>query len=239
MIMDVFAKDGIKFSVITPDRTEEVCQFLAENFLPDEPIMRSIGVKRNGTLDMFWAEAIKEGSSVMATDSSGKIIGVRLTEIIDKNSWFKKAVEKSMVAFLPMLTGIAKLLKKPVLYKTCKVFHELLHKFNYDTWSLFDEFGCQKILGDMGVCTAKDARVKGLGTELVKQAEAVGREKGCEYSVNIVTGLYSGKVFRDKCNYTVRSEIFYAQFIDKDGNLYLNDTREHLSCFMCYKNISE
>ena len=236
--MSVFADAGIQFSVITPDRTDEVCQLLGENFLPDEPISRSIGLKQNSFLDSFWSDVIKGGSCVMATDSSGKIIGVRLSEIKDKDSWFKKCLDRSIMGFLPSLAGIAKLLRKPVLQKTCEVVPALLGKLKYDIWPLFDEFGCQKILSAVCVCTATESRVKGLGTELVKQSESLGREKGCDYSVVLVTGLYSGKIFREKCNYTVRSETLYAKFLDKDGNLYLDDTREHLSSFMCHKNIS-
>ena len=238
-MMDVFAEAGIKFSVITPDRTEEVCQFMSEYFYPDEPIFRSVGIKRNNLMDSIYSEAIKEGSSVMATDSSGKIIGVRITEILDKNSWLKKSMERFFISSLPILAKLGKILKKTVFHKACTVCHALLTKLNYKMWPLFDELGCQKILSDVCVCTSREARVKGLGTELVKEGEAVGRSKGCEYSVNLVTGLYSGKIFRDKLKYTVRSEVFYAQFIDEDGNLYLNDTREHLSCFMCYKKISD
>jgi hypothetical protein len=236
--MDTFAEFGIQFNVIPSDRTEEVLQLLADNFFPDEPIFRSLGFGRNSFMDMWISEAINGGSCVMATDSSGKIIGVRLTEVIERNSFFKKVVDKSMTAFLPVLAKIAKIMGKSTLQKTCEVFSALFKELEFDIWGFFDELGCQKILNDVCVCTSKEARVKGLGTELVRQGEAVGKERGCEYSVNIVTGLYSGKIFRDKCHYTVKSEIFYARFFDKDGNLYLNDTREHLSCFLCYKNIS-
>ena len=235
--MSVFAEAGIQFSVITPDRTEEVLQLMAHNFFPDEPLLRSIGITRNSFMDSLIGEAINGGSCVMATDSSGKIIGVRLTEITDKDDGFKKCFERSFMCCLPCLGRIAKISKKPVLRKSCKVFDALLSELDYDVWTLFDEFGCQKILTDVCVCTSKEARVKGLGTELVKQGESVGREKGCDYSVNLVTGLYSGKIFREKLNYTVRNEVFYAQFIDKNGNLYLNDTREHLSVFSCHKRI--
>ena len=237
--MDVFAEAGIKFSVITPDRTEEVCQLLGNYFFPDEPIFRSIGVKRNKLMDSYFGDAIKGGSCVMATDSSGKIVGVRMTEVVDRDSKFRKTTERCFISFLPTLSKLAAAFNKPVFHKACKVYRAFIIELNYDLWSLFDEFGCQKILNDVCVCTSKDARVRGLGTELVKQGEAVGRNMGCAYSVNVVTGLYSGKIFRDKLNYTVRSEVFYAQFVDEDGNLYLNDTREHLSCFMCHKKISE
>ena len=237
--MAVFAEAGIQFSVITPDRTAEVCTIVAENFFTDEPVFRSCGIVQNGITDSFIGDVIKGGSCVMATDSYGKIIGVRLTEVIDRGSWFRWMFDKVLKNILPSVGRIGWLLGKPVLQKTCEVFYALACELNYDVWPMFGEFGCQKILYDVLVTTAKDARVKGLGTELVKQGESVGRELGCDYSVNMVTGLYSGKVFREKCNYTVREELFYDQFLDKDGNLYLNDTREHLSIFTCHKNIAE
>ena len=233
--MDVFAEAGIQFSIITPDKTEEVCQLLAENFLPDEPIARSCGVVRNSFMDWYVSEAIKGAACVMATDATGKIIGVRLNEVVDRNSWSRWAMEK---CFSPNFFAlIGKIFRKPVLQKTFEVLSALSSQLNYNTWALFERLDCQRILHDVCVCTSKEGRVKGLGTELVKQGEAVGRERGCEYSYNMVTGLYSGKIFREKCNYIVDYEVFYAQFVDENGDLYLNDTREHLSCFSCYKKL--
>ena len=233
--MDVFAEAGIKFSIITYEKAEEVCQLLADNFFPDEPIFRSCAVKRNSFMDNFFIEAIKAGSCVMATDSTGKIIGVRLTEVIDRNSWSKWVLDKCLTP--KRIATVCKIFKNPTLQKLCEVFSALSLELKYDVWTLFERLDCQRVLRDVCVCTSKEGRVKGLGTELVKQGEAVGREKGCDYSYNIVTGLYSGKIFREKCSYTVDYEVFYAQFIDKNGNLYLNDTREHLSCFTCYKKL--
>ena len=57
--MSAFDKAGIRFSVITPDRTEEVLQLLAHNFFPDEPLLRSVGIKRNSFMDSFFSDAIK------------------------------------------------------------------------------------------------------------------------------------------------------------------------------------
>ena len=99
----------------------------------------------------------------MATDSSGKIIGVRLSEIKDKDSWFKKCLDRSIMGFLPSLAGIAKLLRKPVLQKTCEVVPALLGKLKYDIWPLFDEFGCQKILSAVVFVLQRSHESKVLG----------------------------------------------------------------------------
>ena len=235
--MTPFSRAGIKFGIIPADRTEEVLELLARDYFTDEPITRSLGVKRTWIIDALYSEAIKGGSCVMATDTTGKIIGVRLTEVLDRVSWFQKVIYRAIIVSLPLIAIIAGLLRKQTLCKCCKVFHAIVGKLDYALWDTFDELGCQRILGDVCVCTSRESRLKGLGTELVKQAEEVGREKGCEYAVNIVTGLYSGKVFRDNCHYTVVKELFYSELVDKDGHLYLDDTREHVSCFSCYKKI--
>ena len=57
--MSAFDKAGIRFSVITPDRTEEVLQLLAHNFFPDEPLLRSVGIKRNSFMDSFFSDKTK------------------------------------------------------------------------------------------------------------------------------------------------------------------------------------
>ena len=232
--MTQFVDESIQFDVIPAERIEDVLQFIAENFLPDEPVMRSLGIERNKLFDGWIGEAIKMGSSVMATDSTGKIIGVRLTEIVDKSNWVKKIMDRALMNLTPKIAWV---FRDKKMRKWSKGLLHLSREIKFDVWDLFDELGCRKILNDVCVCTSKESRVKGLGTELVKQGEARGKEKGCEYSVNMVTGLYSGKIFREKLSYTVMNEIIYSEFLDKNGNLYLNNTREHLSCFTCYKKL--
>ena len=98
-MMEAVTDAGVKFSVIPCDRTEEVCQFLGCNFYPDEPIFRSVGLERNKIADAIVSEAIKEGSCVMATDSSGKIIGVWTRTLGSKREW----TDSSLYLFLFLL----------------------------------------------------------------------------------------------------------------------------------------
>ena len=234
--MTQFADEGIQFEVIPAKRTEEVIQFIVDNFLPDEPVMRSLGIERNILFDAWIGEAMERGSSVMATDSTGKMIGVRLSVVLDKSNWVKKNMDRAIANLTPKKYW---LLRDKKMYKWTKGLLNLNRELKWDVWDLFDELECRKILNDVCVCTSKESRVKGLGTELVKQGEALGKEKGCEYSINMVTGLYSGKIFREKLSYTVMRELIYSEFLDKNGNPYLNDTREHLSCFTCYKKLGD
>ena len=89
-----FKEAGISFSRIPPDRTQEVLQFLAVNFFPEEPICRSLKVERNWIVDMVFRDPVKAGNCVMATDVSGKIIGVRLVKVVCRSDWFEKWADK-------------------------------------------------------------------------------------------------------------------------------------------------
>ena len=221
-----FKEAGISFSRIPPHRTEEVLEFLAVHFHPEEPISRSLGVQRHWLIDKVYGDPVQAGACVMATDTTGKIIGVRIVEVIHRNDWRKKWKDY-------ILAEVGWVLDKRAGW-SLKVFAVLFHRLGYDVWALFDQLGCDRILGDMVVCVAKDAGMGGIGAELVKQGEAVGREEGCHAAVATPTGLYSGKIFK-RAGYEVVSEVMYADFKDENGELYLNDTREHTSCLNVIK----
>lgn len=228
-VKDTFEKAGINFNIIPVERTEEVLEFLGHNFFPDEPLMRSLEISRNTFCDTIMTDCIKSGSCLYKT---GTIIGVRLSEIIVKDSWVPWLGDRFMSAILPKIAWMFS--KK--LDRACKVFYGLFDLLDYDVWPLFDQFNCNKILGDICVCTQKDSRTRGLGTELVRRCEIVGKDQDCGATVAFVSGLYSGKVFR-KSGYTVKSEVQYADYRDPSGELYLSDTREHTSCFMAVKQL--
>jgi hypothetical protein len=49
-------------------------------------------------------------------------------------------------------------------------------------------------------------------------------------------GKYSRRVF-EKLGHTILSEVAYKDFKDETGELYLKDTREHLSLITCFKKL--
>ena len=51
--MSVSFDDSISFSVIPVERSEEVLDIFYNDFVPDEPISRSLGVYRSWVLDTF------------------------------------------------------------------------------------------------------------------------------------------------------------------------------------------
>ena len=51
-----------------------------------------------------------------------------------------------------------------------------------------------------------------------------------------VLGKYSRRIF-EKLDHTILSEVVYADFKDENGELYLKDTREHMSVIKCVKEL--
>ena len=76
---NIFEKQGIQFKVITEDMIPSVCDFMWENFFPDEPISRSLKLERHWVLDDFLGlkDAMKDGLSIVAIDNNGCIINGR------------------------------------------------------------------------------------------------------------------------------------------------------------------
>jgi len=203
---------GITFSRITVAQRKKVLDFLAVNFFPHEPICRSLNFQPNLSVKPVFDDHIKSGVSVMAVDKNGRLLGVRMATVLHKNSTVKKKFETSNTICRKLITG----------------------ELEYNVWKYHEEFSVEKILSDGCLCSLKDSGIRGVGTELLRQSEAIGREEGCEMTSALVTGLYSGKIFRN-AGYRILKEVQYANFRDEDGELYLKDTREHLSCCVMTK----
>ena len=165
--------ETIQFKKITPDMFPLVFEFMEEHYLPDEPVCRSLGIKRNWMLDEFlWKDALKDGSSIAALDKEGKIIGVRLGQRMKRPSWFSSVLDK--VSF-PL----------PDWYST---FDKLMELVGYDVSKMFDQLGTKLIYEDTAVCSARGTGVKGLGTELCRRTEILAKELGCTHTYACVTG---------------------------------------------------
>lgn len=222
---------GIKFSVVPVERGDEAVQFMNDYFFPDEPIFRSLGYNPqtnskliNGIASWFFkSEAVKSGTSVMATDKDGKMIGLRL----GKKSKKKEAIREMTIIewigwFIPFCMWTF------VLGHMWKLAHlmRLMREMKYEPHKAFDELGCQIIYEGISVVVAKDARVRGLGTELVRRSMDLAAEHGCEYMKLLATGEYSSKIFF-RLNFNLLNQYEYQNFKDFDGKPLLTDTREH------------
>jgi len=230
-----FEKQGIQFKIIEPDMFEEVLDFMWEHFMPDEPIGRSLGITRNWVVDeAYFGEALKDGSSIVALGREGNIIGARIGMRKWRSSWVSWLLDRVpfnmpdwMMKIMPLPENTKKNL--PIMIK-------LFTLLDYNVWRMFSVLGCDLIYEDKAVCSARTSGVRGLGTELCRRTEMLAKDLGCTHTYAAVTGKYSRRIF-EKLEHTILTEVAYDTFKDEDGELYLKDTREHLSVITCLKEL--
>merc|ERR1712130_559003 len=171
---------------------------------------------------MGYIKALKDGSSVVAVNKEGKLMGVRVGNVTRRSAWIPWAEDKMMgiCNSLPFL--LPKNLK--ILMKFCQPAW-----LDFKPYKILSEIPCEVMYDDKAVCSARWHGVKGLGTELVRRSEEVARGRGCTHTYAIVTGKFSAKIF-DKLGHTLLKTVKYADFKDQNGELYLKDTREHDEC---------
>ena len=230
------AELGITFHRIPPERGAEVVEFLWRNFFPEEPICRSLGLvrgKQTGVIDWFFSELAVNGSSVMALDCDDRVIGVRLAEVANRDDWVKRCLE---VGLDKLLFKVHCIFDKRTSRAIEASYLLITEGLDYSVWNLFDEFKVDKILCGMCLCSMKGSGIRGVGTELLKQSEMVGKEAGCAVSAAVASGNYSGKIFM-RSGYDKGREVVYADFKDENGVLYLNDVREHVCAAVFTKRL--
>ena len=74
-----FEKQGIQFKIIDEDLMDPVCNFMWEYFFPDDPVCRSLNITRHSMMDdQLLKDAMDDGSSMVAIDKNGAIMGMRI-----------------------------------------------------------------------------------------------------------------------------------------------------------------
>ena len=68
------------------------------------------------------------------------------------------------------------------------------------------------------------------------QSIEVAKEQECQGYFALLTGKYSQKIFSD-LNFSFIKELAYSDFKDKDGNVIIDDIREHTSMKTCFKRL--
>lgn len=231
--LNEFEKQGIQFKVITEDMVPEALDFLWEQFAPQATLMRNLDITRNWLMDeMKFKACMKQKTSIAAIDRQGNIIGIRLGKIVNKKNWVAWLKDKLYTKLVPYL-----LWALPAGVRNLPIYFKIFNYLEYDVWKMFDQFSCDTIYAANGLCSTRSHGVRGLGTELVRRSEILARDMGCEVAVAIVTGMYSERVFIN-LDYKVLKELYYQNFRDEKGELYLKDTREHSKCFTCVKVLS-
>jgi len=226
MTEDYWKEQGVEFRVIEEDQIPAVLDFLRDNFFPDEPISRSLGIKGDEWIVRnVYTDHLMDKSSIAAVDGEGKILGVRIGHVVHKSHYFPWIIHKMLqssdwYSFL--------------LPTTFFLVSKILNYLEFSSYGMFTKLNCETIFEDGAVCSGRFHGIKGLGTELVRRSDVLAKERGCSYTYALVTGNYSAKIF-DREGHTLLKALVYSDFKDSSGELYLKDTREHVQCSVYLK----
>ena len=233
-------QNKVKFSVATLEDADEIKSFLMENFVPDEPITRSMGIHTgDGWVDkyaryLFYKEDVMDPlkqnaatipCSILArstTDNS--IVGCRIGAIYHRNSLQNQSFVPHFLGDLPKWVGVPQKLIHGVNMQS---LYRDVHYSQADAFSESPDSG-DVIYFATCLCVSKQRRGEGLGAEMLKRAYKIAYKSDCKYTFVLVTGMYSQKVFHKLGGTTVLLEARYEDYrVDSKGRPFLNDTREH------------
>ena len=121
--------------------------------------------------------------------------------------------------------------------KFMQTFGEALHcSLRYDPHMAMEDQAIKKIFVGECLSVAGSQRGMKLGTVMMIQSIEIAKEKECEGYFANLSGIYSQKIYKD-LGFSWMKELVYANFKDKDGNVILDDTREHKSIVTAYKKL--
>lgn len=227
--------DGVDtIKVIDETLDNKVIKFMWDHFFPDEPISRSLQITTPNWFvsEFYLREMLKDRSSVVALDSHGNVLAVRLARVIRKDDWYVWLLETTLWF---LVSYFSFLLPKRVATVLGTIFR-LFEKLRYNVFDALKQYECDAMYECQGLCSARFHGIKGLGTALVLKSEKVAMQKGCTHAYVKVTGKYSYKIF-DKLDYSLENTVLYDDFRDSNGELYLKDCREHTHCVTFVKKL--
>ena len=106
----------------------------------------------------------------------------------------------------------------------------------YNPHLAMEDQDIEKIYMGEILVVSESVRGLNLGRALTMQSIEMAKKKDCEGYLGLLTGIYSQKIFSD-LDFSFIKELAYADFKDKDGNVILEDTREHTSMKTCFKKL--
>jgi len=210
--------DGIDFKLITEDLISPVLDLMWTEYIPEDPLSRSLGERRSWLSDQLHIyDHLVHGGGVVAV-RDGQVVGYRCGKVVNRTNWLDWLLSKLLGWIALSINWISR-----DFFWSTSVKLKLEKALDSSIWSHFTRLNCSSIYEDRGVCVSASDRGKGLGAELVRRGELVAKWLGCEYTVNVSTSDHSARIF-DKLGYTRLKEVQYSNFRDESGNLYLNDT---------------
>jgi len=231
---------GIVIELAKVSDYQELRQVVHEYFYPEEPIQKSLEIGTGpGIFDPVWKwlsdcylikDPLKKsqttpGCLVAKCATTGKILGARIGEVLDKNS-LQPDIRFEAIKDWPPLVPVSRRLRKLACWQAM----ESKHQFGHDNIFKHPETAASdRIYLDCLVCVNKEARGKGLGGELVRRGHRLAEKAKCSHTYVMATTTGSQKIFQ-RLGYKVLLEFNYADYQkDSKGRPFLTDTLKHKS----------
>ena len=216
--------EQIKIEKLTMDNFEAVFDFMMSEFVPDEPLMRATDAYAGDgfaekTLkaevrEKFTKKPLESGDSFGAFDNDGKLLGVRLGFISDKQN----------LPWEPSLTWMLRLPSFLFSKKFLKILQvsKFVEDIGYSDMNGFDQ--CCDNNGKIYFCkvlgVSKEGRGKGLGSRMLDRSIVYAKEQGCSHMYVMATGKASQKIMSNHGFYVIK-EKDYESYKDKEGNVVI------------------
>ena len=190
-------KKGIQYEFLTKSCAEEAAVVVTNMFLNYEPVISSLGVKREDYLScakVYCADAAEKGLSLVARDRhSAKAAGFIICEDL-VTEWNQDKDAKLISLIAPALSLVHALEQKFLLEK------------NFEKGQCLHIFQVGVLPGFQG---------KSIATTLIQETVEVAREKGYCYAAADCTGPVSQRCHQ-KCGFTQQDSIDFQSFDFED-----------------------
>ena len=112
----------------------------------------------------------------------------------------------------------------------------MYNTLRYNPHLAMEDQGIDKIFMGEILSVAGSQRGMKLGTVMMMQSMELAKERECDGYFAGLSSIYSQKLYKD-LGFSWMKEMVYADFRDEEGNIILDDTREHKSVITAYKTL--
>ncbi|XP_030377518.1 dopamine N-acetyltransferase-like [Scaptodrosophila lebanonensis] len=205
-------EDSIKIRTMTVDDFKEIKPFLREHLYTGEPLTMSSNEDAEKcdekNTDEYNLKLIKQGTSLVAVEPSGRIVGLVLAGAL-----YPSDFEKNRVA--------AETAEQHVWGRLNRLLSVVERQANF-----FERYGASKAIYSHITNVHSSMRGKGLGSRLAAALMDVGRAKGFPLMVAYCTSFYSARQ-KQALGMEVAYSLPYADYKDEEGRVIFHPPAPH------------
>ena len=218
---DGFAKDGIRYELLSEKTLEGAITCVSHSFIQNEPMATHLGITVDEFLHFataFYPTLIEPGLSFVAVDEEKDVVvGVRISED------FYREIEES-----PEIPGLS-----PKFFPLFTLLGELGASFKKT-----HEWQPNHYVHMLMVAVEDGYQGRGIAPNMNKMFFRHVKAQGFTHAITEPTGLISQHILQNKFGFKALHEIKYVDFVF-EGTRPFADLSEHPSAMLMEKDLSE